>query len=36
MENIDIIERIVDWALPVITGIAGWWTGRRKQKNDFL
>ena len=36
MENFDIIERIVDWARPVITGIAGWWTGRRKQKNDFL
>lgn len=36
MGNFDIIERIMDWALPVITGVAGWWTGRRKQKNDFL
>lgn len=36
MGNFDIIERIMDLALPVITGVAGWWTGRRKQKNDFL
>lgn len=36
MENFDVIEQIVDWAVPVVTGAVGWWTGRRKQKNDFL
>ena len=36
MENFDVIEKIVNWCIPVVTGIVGWWTGRRKQKNDVL
>lgn len=36
MERFDIIEQIINWGLPIITGIVGWFTGRRKRNNDFL
>ena len=36
MENFDVIEKIVGWVLPTVTGVVGWLAGRRKQKNDFL
>ena len=36
MEGIDIIQFLEGLLLPVVTAIAGWMTGRRKRKNDFL
>ena len=36
MEGFDVIELIERCLLPVVTAIAGWMTGRRKKKNDFL
>ena len=36
MEGFDIIQFLEGLLLPVVTAIAGWMTGRRKRKNDFL
>lgn len=27
---------IIGYVFSVVTGVAGWWVGRRKQNNDFL
>lgn len=36
METNEIITNIGTYVLPLVTAAAGWLTGRRKQKNDFL
>ncbi|MDR2361704.1 MAG: hypothetical protein LBD91_03145 [Prevotellaceae bacterium] len=30
------VTDILTYVAPVLTGIAGWWGGRKKKRNDFL
>ncbi|MBR4801427.1 MAG: hypothetical protein IK041_01305 [Bacteroidales bacterium] len=36
MENYDTLKWIAEILLPVITGLAGFFAGKRKRDNDFL
>jgi len=36
MESTDIVRIIIEVALPVVVGVAGFIAGRRKRDNDFL